>query len=246
MAVVGVYSYPKSGNTWLRGILASAMGTSAKAIPDLHEQRLDEAHEFRGFRFFKHHGGLDVKTWQGQDINSTHIIHIRRNPLDVFASYLNFISANVTNTAAIPFESVESIIGTDLFDLYFSSFVITGHIAPRFSVQTGDYFSHNHYWMNYNEKPIVRLRYEDMLNDPLKALSFLKMWMGLSDEDLISMLERAGQATQKDGKFYWRQQEKNYFNFLREDQIATFVKYRGEECRALGYDPEYLLTPPNR
>lgn len=246
MALVGVYSYPKSGNTWVRGIIAGAMNASAKAIPDLHEQPLSDAKEFRGFRFFKHHGGRDVTKWQGQDVPSTHIIHIRRNPLDVFLSYLNFISANVTNTASIPFDSVESIVGTDLFDLYFSSFTITGHIAPRFSLETGDYFAHNAYWMKFNAKPIVRLRYEDLLNAPLPTLGFLKDWIGITDEDLNTMLERAGKGTKKDGKFYWRQEEKNYYNFLREDQIATFLKYRGDECRALGYDPAYLMAPPVR
>ena len=245
MALVGVYSYPKSGNTWVRGIIAAAMNASAKVIPDLHEARLSEAREFRGYRFFKHHGGRDVQKWQGQDVPSTHIIHIRRNPLDVFASYLNFISANVTNTAAIPFDSVEAIAGTDLFDLYFSTFVVAGHIAPRFSVETGDYFSHNRYWMDFTGKPIARIRYEDLLNDPIATLGFLKDWLKLSDADLETMLARAGKGTAKDGKFYWKQEEKNYFHFLREDQIATFVKYRGEECRALGYDPEYLMTPPN-
>ncbi|MCL4218596.1 MAG: sulfotransferase domain-containing protein [Candidatus Hydrogenedentes bacterium] len=246
MALVGVYSYPKSGNTWVRGIIAAAMNASAKVIPDLHEARLSEAREFRGFRFFKHHGGRDVQKWQGQDVQATHIIHIRRNPLDVFMSYLNFISANVTNTASIPFESVESIAGTDLLDLYFSAFLVAGHIAPTFSVETGDYFSHNHYWMNFDQKPIARIRYEDLLNDPINTLSFLKTWLKLTDDDLDKMLQRAGVGTRKDGKFYWRQEEKNYFNFLSEEQVATFVKYRGDQCRALGYEPEYLLTPPNR
>lgn len=246
MALVGIYSYPKSGNTWVRGIIAAAMSASAKEIPDLHERPLSDAKEFRGFRFFKHHAGHNLTKWQGQDINATHIIHIRRNPLDVFASYLNFISANVTNTASIPFESVEAIMGTGLFDLYFSSYIITGHIAPRFSTQTGDYFSHNKYWMNYTDKPIARIRYEDLLHDPVTTLGFLKDWLKIDDSDIEAMLERAGKGTKKDGKFYWRQEEKNYFNFLRPEQIDTFLKYRGDECRALGYDPEYLRTPPAR
>jgi len=238
VALVGIYSYPKSGNTWVRGIIAAAMNASAKAIPDLHERPLSDAKEFQGFRFFKHHGRKNVTKWRGQDIHATHIIHIRRNPLDVFASYLNFISANVTNTASIPFDSVESILGTDLFDLYFSSFIITGHIAPEFSIDTGDYFSHNKYWMNFNNKPIAHIRYEDLLSDPIKTLGFLKEWLKIGDLDLEIMLARANKDTQKNGKFFWKQKAKNYLDYLSREQIDLFLKYRGEECRALGYAPE--------
>lgn len=222
------------------------MSASPKAIPDLHRNPLSEAQEFRGFRFFKHHGGRYVAKWQGQPVRATHIIHIRRNPLDVFLSYMNAISANVTNTAVLPFDSVEAIAGTDLFNMYFDTFIVTGHVAPRFSVETGDYFSHNRYWLTYGDKPIAHIRYEDLLSSPRQTLGFLKDWLKIDDSDIVAMLDRASQGTRKNGKFYWRQQEKNYFNFLTREQIDKFLKYRGEECRALGYDPDYLATPPNR
>ena len=243
MSLIGIYSYPKSGNTWIRGIVASLMNASGTVVPDLHERPLSDAQEYSGFRFFKHHGPRNIKYWRGQEVNATRIIHIRRNPLDVFASYLNFISANVTNTASIPFASVEAIMGTDLLDLYFKSFIVTGHIDPEFSIDTGDYFSHNKYWIEYSETPIARIRYEVLLHNPLEALSFLRDWLGISDDEILRILDLAGQATKKDGKFYWRQEEKNYLNFLQPEQIELFLKYRGEDCRKLGYDPEYLRSP---
>ena len=53
------------------------------AVPDLHNTPLSAAKDFRGFRFFKNHSWYDLKEWRQQKIETTHLIHIRRNPLDV-------------------------------------------------------------------------------------------------------------------------------------------------------------------
>jgi len=244
MALVGIYSFPKSGNTWIRGIVSALMDENGSAIPDLHRDQLSDAKEYKGFRFFKHHAGRDIKVWKAQTLDTTHVIHIRRNPLDVFVSYMNYISENVTNSADIPFESAEAISGTELFDLYFHSFIVMGHVDPSFVGMTGDYFRHNRYWLSHTGKTMAYLRYEDLMNKPVAALGFLKDWLGVDDEDIQIACDKAAASTTKNGKFYWRQQEKNYFNFLTDEQVALFLKYRGDECRKLGYDPEYLAHRP--
>lgn len=242
MSLVGIYSFPKSGNTWIRVILGSIMANNASQIPDLHNQQLSEAHTFNGHRFFKLHAGYNVKHWRDQKLDTTQVVHIRRNPLDVFVSYLNFISDNVTGTAPIKFSSVEEIHGTDLFDLYFDTFVTTGHVALEFAQTTGSYFDHNNFWMTQSEVPAILLKYEDLLADTQTALAPLRDFLGIDDATLSSALRETSTATKPDGKFFWKQKKNNYLDYLTDRQIDLFVKYRGEECRALGYEPEGFRT----
>ena len=235
MGLVGIYSFPKSGNTWLRVILGYLMQRDALQIPDLHNQPLSDAEEYRGFRFFKHHGGQNFKVWNGQKLETTHVIHIRRNPLDVFVSYLNFISDNVTGTAPIKFASVDDIAGTDLFNLYFSTFITTGHVAIDFAYITGSYFENNTFWMTQKEVPVILLKYEDLLSNALQNLAPLRDLLQIDDESIETALRQAEIATRPDGKCFWKQREKNYAQYLTQEQIDLFVKYRGDESLSLGY-----------
>lgn len=236
MGLVGIYSFPKSGNTWMRVILGYLMEANASYIPDLHSQPLSDAADYKGFRFFKHHGGYNFTRWNDEYIETTHVIHIRRNPLDVFVSYLNFISDNVTGTAPIKFSSVDDIVGTEIFDLYFKTFVTTGHLAAEFCDITKSYFNHNKFWMTQEEVPVTLLKYEDLLKDTTKALAPICDLLQIEPEELKVAVQRAAVDTKKDGKFFWQQQEKNYSKYLTQEQIEFFVKYRGEESRQFGYD----------
>ncbi|MBT8457355.1 MAG: hypothetical protein HKO95_09915 [Rhodobacteraceae bacterium] len=244
MRVIGIYSFPKSGNTWLRTILGEAMGKRKRKIPDLHKQAFAASHEFKGMRFFKSHSGSNlVVSGRGEHLGTTNVIHIRRNPLDVFVSYLNYISDNVQRAAPIGFESVETIHGTQLFDLYFHTFVTAGHLSLGFAHETGSYFEHNRFWLEQDEVPVVHLRYEDMLHAPLEALEEVRGLIGLDEAEMARAVHGAADLTQQDGKFFWKQEEGNYLNYLSQEQIELFLAYRGKDCLALGYPPDYLRNP---
>jgi len=236
MSLVGIYSFPKSGNTWVRAILAAIMNESNQKIPDLHKDELSAAGTFNGFQFFKHHAGRNLKRWGGQTLKTEQVIHIRRHPLDVFVSYLNFISDNVTGSAPVRFKSVDAIHGTDLFDMYFHSFVIYGHVSVGFLNVTKTYFDHNNYWLTQTEVPAIHLRYEDLLADAPAALTPVRDLLGIDDSVLLAALETASATTRKNGKFFWKQQSNTYLEYLSPAQIDLFKTYRGEDSRAIGYD----------
>lgn len=241
MSVLGIYSFPKSGNTWVRSILGALLKHGKQDVPDLHLHSLSDGGVYNGFRFYKHHSGHFLTEWNGETLNTTHVIHIRRNPLDVFLSYLNYQSNNVRGTALIPYETVEDIQGTDLFDMYFQTFTLTGHV-DQFQRVTKDYFSNNLFWMNYckNHENAVSIRYEDLLRDTEKTLGFLNGWLDLEPGQLTDLIEKASGQTVKDGKFFWKQQEKNYLNYLSDEQIALFLKYRGDDTAKIGYGQNYM------
>ncbi|MEI4232528.1 sulfotransferase domain-containing protein [Roseovarius sp. D22-M7] len=242
--VIGIYSYPKSGNTWLRSIIGAQMQTGLKGVPDTHRESFSDAERLRGAYFYKYHG-RDLRPFHHMPIRTSHVIHIRRNPLDVFLSYLNYLSDKVTGNAPVRFPSVEAIAGTPLFDAYFSTFVITGHLTRLVAV-TGDYFDHNATWLarSQSDSQICCLRYEDMLQDPVATLSFLQDWIGVDEASLASMVQAAEHTTRKDNRFFWRKQERNFLNFLSPGQIAFFLEYRGAQAEQLGYDASYFSALP--
>lgn len=250
METVGLYSFPKSGNTWLRAVLACAMGPGPEGqdlldrVPDLHRQPLSEAVEFRGHRFFKHHGGRNLAQWKGTRLGTTRVIHIRRHPLDVFLSYLNYISDNVTGSAPIRFASADAIRGTNLFEMYFHSFTVMGHVAPAMVGLGGGWFSHNAWWLEQSDVPVQHLRYEDLLADPEGTLDFLRDWLGLTPADLRDALVRANRLTARDGKFYWRQKAGGYADWLSPAQLERFLDHRAADCARLGYPPETFACAP--
>lgn len=258
MSLIGIYSFPKSGNTWLRAIISHAIGNQNNElirlrgqfkelpdVPDLHQQSLDTAKACNGYRFFKLHTGVHLQSWGKIKLDVSSVIHVRRNPLDVFISYLNYISRNVTNTAPIKFESVDEIFNTQLFDIYFDHFIAAGHLAPRFAHITGSYFSHNKYWLTQNDIPSWTLKYEDLLRDPLTQLSFLEPILNISSGELGQAIKLADQSTSLDQRFFWKRREKSYFEYLNRAQIEKFLAYRDAECQVLGYSPDYLLAPPS-
>jgi len=90
----------------------------------------------------------------------------------------------------------------------------------------------------------VSIRYEDLLRDTEKTLGFLHGWLDLEPGQLTDLIEKASGRTIKDGKFFWKQQEKNYLNYLSDEQIALFLKYRGDDTAKIGYGQDYMRKRP--
>ena len=126
--------------------------------------------------------------------------------------------------------------------MYFHTFVVTGHVTD-FQRVSRDYFSHNNYWLNYAKKHpnVWCIKYEDLLRDAEGTLAFLNEWLSLEPGQLRVLIEKASKRTAIDGKFFWRQAERNYLNYLSEDQIKLFLRYRGADSERIGYGMDYFL-----
>src|SRR5262245_23694951 len=102
--VVGLYSFPRSGNTWLRQIVASALDIPSnmlqRFVSDMAFGQICThpiTYEDRQWYFYKSHHKTLVKEHRGQPIRTDKVVYIYRHPLDVFLSYLNFASKNVNS-----------------------------------------------------------------------------------------------------------------------------------------------------
>ena len=244
--VIGLYSFPKSGNTWLRQIVASALEIPAnmlhKYVTDMHYGKImQNPFVYNGKRMYiykSHHRQL-VTEHKEQVIKNSKVVYIYRHPLDVFLSYINFLSKNVNSKAptGIQFE-IESVekLTPDQLDSLFNVFIVFGTITPQNRV-FGGYFEHVFGARVLKDQgfPIHIMRYEDLHSNFDETASEMLKFLEIKNIDVKNIQEEADKRTAQDGKFFWKRQAENYRNYLSEQQIAKFNNMYAEKMAYIGY-----------
>lgn len=247
--VVGLYSFPRSGNTWLRQIVASALDIPAnmlqRFVSDMAYGQIvthPVIHEDRQWYFYKSHHKSLVTEHRGQTIATDKVVYIYRHPLDVFLSYLNFASKNVGSKLGqvlqFEIESVEKLSEKQLAAL-FSVFMTYGTITPQ-NRAYGGYFEHvgNAFALRDSGADIHIMRYEDLLNDFGPTARKMFDFLGIQVGDIESVHGEADKRTAQDGKFFWKRQSKVHEEFLTKEQIDAFNRTFHDKLVAIGYPPE--------
>ncbi|HET7679947.1 MAG TPA: sulfotransferase domain-containing protein [Xanthobacteraceae bacterium] len=247
--VVGLYSFPRSGNTWLRQIVASALDIPAnmlqRFVTDMAYGQIVThpiVYEDKEFYFYKSHHKQLVTEHRGQTIRTDKIVYIYRHPLDVFLSYLNFASKNVNSKVGevlqFQIDSVEKLSKEELGAL-FSVFMSYGTITPQ-NRAYGGYFEHvdNAFALRESGADIHIMRYEDLLNNFVPTAGKMFEFLGIPVADIQAIHGEADKRTAQDGKFFWKRQSKVHEEFLTKDQIAAFNSTFRDKLVALGYPPE--------
>jgi hypothetical protein len=247
--VVGLYSFPRSGNTWLRQIVASALDIPAnmlqRYVTDMHYGPI-VAHpvisDDKRWYFYKSHHKKVVTEHRGQTITTDKIVYIYRHPLDVFISFVNFASKNVNSKLSLPMEfeieNVESLTPKQLAAL-FSIFTTYGTITPK-NRAYGGYFEHvsNAFALRDSGAAIHILKYEDLLNNFAPTASKIFEFLEIPVADIEAVFGEADKRTAQNGKFFWKRQAKSHLQFLTKEQIETFNKTFRDQLLAFGYPPE--------
>jgi hypothetical protein len=244
---VGIYSYPKSGNTWVRQVIGNffkLQGYEAlnNFVPDIALGAVGDNilyHEDRPFIFYKSHSWCEITQSRGRALENDFILHIRRNPLDVFISHLNYLSGNLHNAAPVKFQDVESCRQSGLIDHYFGAFLTLGQIDPRGFGGQGTYFGSNLWWTTQAQQSrqnrIHSVRYEDLLEDFAGTLGPVWSACGLPEKRLAVAAATIKERIKPDGKFYWKMKRGNYLDYLDRNKIEDFVKYHRDDLAQLGY-----------
>lgn len=245
---VGVYSFPRSGNRWLRTILAAGLG-----LPDLGASTdrflVDLAKEAplqrgwhlagRDWYFYKSHHKQIAVDGAGEPVPTDKVIYIHRDPLDVFVSYLNFLSKNVDNEAGrrsgFRIETVESIPEAQMEKLL-ARWIADATLFPN-NKKFGGYFEHVGLARARAEAgdPIFMLRYDDLKLRFDETVTGMFAFLGLPEVDATAVHEAADTHTKRDGKVAWKRESGNFRNYLSEDQIRRFAMVYADELAALGY-----------
>ncbi|EPX82417.1 sulfotransferase domain-containing protein [Salipiger mucosus] len=247
--VVGLYSFPKSGNTWLRAIIAGATGmpmgagVMQKYVTDTHYGRvMENPWAFNGtdWYFYKSHRKTLLEDDEGEPLTTNKVVYIYRHPLDVFVSYLNFVSGNVSPNAGkqlpFAFDRVEDLTPEQMETL-FGIFLQHATLVPR-NKAFGGVFEHVANFRNLREagKPVHILRYEDLFEDFDGSVAEICGFLGLGEVDLAAVYRAADKRTKQNGKFFWKRQRENFRNYLSDEQVSRFVDRWGKEMAALGYE----------
>ena len=232
----------------MRHLLGSAFdvprGKLIDYLPALHERPILEKpirYSDTNYYFYKSHNAHEIHKFDNKKIVNDKIIYLVRNPLDVFVSFVNHLSKNVTDDAEttgmlVSFESVDSIVDTYLFDMLFATFCLYGTLQPK-SVAFGSWFENAGYFLSRapQDPRIVVVRYEDLLTDFDATFSHLLQEIGRHTDDVSEIYSKGEDATKQNGAFYWKKSSGTYKEYLRDEQIAQFIELHGKACEELGY-----------
>ncbi len=224
---VFIAGYPKSGNTWMQNLVASLVfGIDGKLLPDaLTKEIIPDVHYKKFYKRL-----LDECIFKTHDLPKPQykrVIYIVRDPRDVMSSYYamqkNFIQ------------------GCTLEDM-----VVHGkHIVPS------KWHIHTQQWHeNPYKAEIIKIRYEDLLNDSFNQMRKICDFIGVerSDAQITAAIDgnafsnmRAKEskfgveafpskdktASQEEAKFFRKGKVGSY----KDDLPEKYIEFINKECQ---------------
>ena len=278
--IVWLAAYPKSGNTWLRAFLYNLIEQPAKpgriaSLPDYFESESDprwylpmlggrtleecSAEEIISLKSAVHRqiansrprGSVFTKThnrfgsYNDHPLQNTSVmsgaIYIVRNPLDVVLSTADHFGLTIDE--AIDFMANEE----------------TGTPSNMENVVSylGSWSSHVESWTRQVHKQIIVLRYEDMLDKPLKAFGQVAKLIGLGkDKNGIKRAIRYSSFAElkkqesgegfiersQNSKHFFRKGKKNqWINQLSDTQAERIIDRHRQQMQTYKYVPPRFL-----
>lgn len=247
--VIWLASYPKTGSTWLRQILSTALNRDddrrAETIPSFQKAYPVDppVYTLLGQRthLVKTHLHPGEKRMALCPDRMIGVITIRRHPLDVLLSALNY--ARVKETGGVFLDgtpkTVEQIIADGEFQHYIDQFHDNDGF-PSFSGPCGEMSLYMQRWRDHAAAagvPYHEICYEDMFADPETEIRRLLDFLGLTpDEAEIQQIYRkADRRTAQNGEFFWKRRAYNFQDLLPDGAIRAFHAKCAPQLAAMDY-----------
>ncbi|GMQ47896.1 sulfotransferase domain-containing protein [Vibrio sp. 10N] len=247
---VEISSYPKSGNTWFRHLVESALRENfdINYLPiDIHEKGFSEKKnesicDFEGRDFFIYKSHILNNNME----KPNKIIHIYRHPLDVFLSALNYLYHQSDKFSeerkrqlflnGVP-KGVDKIVEDSQLDHYFEEYLNTvgENFWPGMLSEKSNYFEYNLSAIQLDN--VISVKYEDLIQNPKQiTLEVLNATFGTDDFTELNV-NSVDSKTKNSGnkKFYWKSKAENFKSYLTEEQIKKFSRKYETQLKALGY-----------
>jgi Sulfotransferase domain len=235
-------SYPKTGNTWLRFLIASYLADqqtdfvkSSEIIPDIHYNPLQIASLQKPRLIKSHHPYTD---------QYKRVVYIARDGRDVAVSYYFYAMKCRMIDKATPFAD----------------------FVARFNEGTIDQFTiwseHVNAWHDRSEADFLLIRYEDMkancANELIRVLQFANLPI---DQQRVLRAVKASEFSQMqqieqsqshsfelfresdpDIAFVRSGQPGDWVNFFSDDLLTRFIEVQGQALERLGYLPPRITA----
>ncbi len=190
--VVWLASYPRSGNTWVRFLLANLMDTPvtnsaamAQRVPDLHRgwPTLDPAQPFACIKTHYRPDRLSTAPMlTGRPLTQGGAILLVRHPVPVMASNLRYFLARVVLAPDGPTRAEQTAA-------FISHWTAEGGFRPWTEQGFGTWADHVATWRQQAAHlPVMMLRYEDLQADPEREVTRLAHFLGLPDSRVAAAI----------------------------------------------------------
>jgi RNase P protein component len=272
--IIWLASYPKSGNTWLRAFLANLVANRASPVPldELSNYAEDEANpdmftllsgrpsssldmdqisELRpqvhaamadrsaGTGFVKTHNMIG--SFNGHPLHNMQVtagaIYVVRNPLDVAVS--------MTHHFGIDMDAAIDRLGNEN--------VATANDELFVSQILGSWSMHVQGWADIRHDRVIVLRYEDMVEKPLKAFVKVAKLVGVAQDRArierairhadfrsLSAMERQHgfvEASDKGARFFRKGRTNEWRELLTREQVQRVIDAHRQQMQRFGYLP---------
>jgi len=225
-----IVSYPKSGNTWTRFLVANLLHPGEpvtfenieRIVPDMHAQSKRFFRSLPRPRFIKSHEYFDPRY--------PRVIYIVRDPRDVLSSSYHFHRKQRQISDDYPIEHyVKRFLAGDVWSVYASwSQNVTSWLATRPQAPTGGLFGtwadNVSSWLEagVDGSNFLMLRYETMLEQPVHELGRIAAFLKIeSTPELLSQAVARSSATSL--RELEQQQSTNWVMTRKTRQDIPFV-----------------------
>lgn len=186
MPITWLASYPKSGNTWLRFLLANILAGGppsssldvSRLVCDIHRPEIPFEPLDPDRLFIKTH---HARTPRHPRIAETaRAVHVVRHPRDVLLSALNY-------------RRMEGVIDHLTDAQYAETFIANAGDPLWAQLGYGSWTQHAASWSQTTEFPVLTIRYEDLKAEPEATLRTVLDFVGLdaTDDDITRAVKQS-------------------------------------------------------
>jgi len=242
----GIYSFPKSGNTWMREVIRGLFRANENindVVPDIYEKGLTGQtlinNRNERWCFYKSHSAKELINYQGTAVTNDLIIYIIRNPLDVFCSQLNYLLKGFSPTRGgmqLGCTSIDEAKNEGLINDFFSAFIVFGTLMPYFH-DAGSWMENARFWIekSNNSDKVIVVKYENMIRQFDESMQPFLFKIGKNQADLRTARELADKRTNDGGKFFWKKKEGTFNEYLTKEQINKFISFHSSILELTDY-----------
>lgn len=232
-----IASQPKTGNVWIRNLLAQAYGLSdlnekfGDTVPETVSDFIPwvSVHGFPNNSILHQHFFPKNELLQYAKKERIRLVTMVRNPYEAFVSFFFYVNRSPHIFRG---RSPGILVGKSIDDPDVMHFLATNYrMHLNMSVQ----------WIESGASSIVR--YEDLLADPQEELShLLENWQTRLSQQVITDAVDYCSAERMRKKGGWKAvhirtaKAKTWDRYLTEGHLQVFQKHHGDLIQRMGYD----------